>query len=314
MLSGAGITVALLPAALLSCNAMEKQEARAALRAEKQRIYGEWLAAWPVPYEEAMIPTRFGATHALVSGPREAPLLICLHAMGSGAITYRRNIQALSSGYRVLVLDTIGDEGGFSRCTGDQRPKKEGDYALWLSDVMDWAGREQAALMGCSMGGWIATLAARDLPERVTAAVLVSPAAGIPLHMRWGKILFSFSLILNPSPANIRRSLSFLLGHGPAGELLDYMTVVAGIGSKDNALLYPRKISDRDLGAIRCPVLLLIGEQEVIYKDPEQVFQRARRTLSRPRSAVIPEAGHLGHYDNPQFVDAAVLGFLAGGG
>jgi hypothetical protein len=41
--------------------------------------YDAALKLWPVPYDEIDIPTRFGTTHVVVSGPKDAPPLVLLH-------------------------------------------------------------------------------------------------------------------------------------------------------------------------------------------------------------------------------------------
>src|SRR5262245_29224247 len=41
--------------------------------------YDAVLKQWPVPYEELDIPTRFGRTHVIAAGPKNAPVLVLLH-------------------------------------------------------------------------------------------------------------------------------------------------------------------------------------------------------------------------------------------
>jgi hypothetical protein len=41
--------------------------------------YDAAMKLWPVPYEEIEIPSRFGMTHVVVSGPKDAPPLVLLH-------------------------------------------------------------------------------------------------------------------------------------------------------------------------------------------------------------------------------------------
>ena len=41
--------------------------------------YDAAMRLWPVPYEETEIPGRFGTTHVVTSGPKDAPPLVLLH-------------------------------------------------------------------------------------------------------------------------------------------------------------------------------------------------------------------------------------------
>jgi pimeloyl-ACP methyl ester carboxylesterase len=161
------------------------------------------------------------------------------------------------------------------------------------------------------MGGWIATCAALYRPEAVDKVVLVSPAAGIPLKTTWGPMLVS--IILNPSGPNLRKFGTRLLGNGKAREdWLDYF-LMAATDSKSGKLGMPGKMKDAELARIAAPVLLLIGDEETIYANPSDVAERATRLIPRCEAETIPGAGHLGHYDNPEFVDREMLRFLGQG-
>ena len=41
--------------------------------------YDAMLKKWPVPYKELYIPTRFGNTHVIANGPKDALPLVLLH-------------------------------------------------------------------------------------------------------------------------------------------------------------------------------------------------------------------------------------------
>jgi multimeric flavodoxin WrbA len=76
----------------------------------------EYLAAykaamkelWPVPYEEMEIPSRFGKTHAVASGPEDAPPLVLLHGSMGNLTMWAPYIAELSKAYRIYALDTMG--------------------------------------------------------------------------------------------------------------------------------------------------------------------------------------------------------------
>jgi pimeloyl-ACP methyl ester carboxylesterase len=72
----------------------------------------------------------------------------------------------------------------------------------------------------------------------------------------------------------------------------------------------PRVFSDKELRQIRAPVLLLIGDHEVIY-EPEKAIRRATRLVSGLRAEIVPSANHSAQYTAPDFVNARILEFLA---
>lgn len=74
------------------------QEGRAAFLAAYDRVLGE---LWPMPYQSVEVPTRFGPTHAIVSGSPAAPPLLLLHGAGLSATSWYPNIAAYAEPFRV---------------------------------------------------------------------------------------------------------------------------------------------------------------------------------------------------------------------
>jgi pimeloyl-ACP methyl ester carboxylesterase len=80
---------------------------------------------------------------------------------------------AMASGHAYLRFDYLGH----GQSSGDFQAK--GTITRWREDalaVLDELVEEPVVLVGSSMGGWIACLAAMARPERVAAMVLVAPA------------------------------------------------------------------------------------------------------------------------------------------
>jgi pimeloyl-ACP methyl ester carboxylesterase len=71
----------------------------------------------------------------------------------------------------------------------------------------------------------------------------------------------------------------------------------------------PAVFSDEELRKIRTPVLLLIGDHEVIYK-PEDVFRRATRLVSGLKAETVPNANHNAEYTAPDVVNGKILEFF----
>ena len=64
----------------------------------------------------------------------------------------------------------------------------DGTISRWLSDtlaVLDRLTEGPLALVGSSMGGWLALLAARARPERVKGMLLIAPAADFTERLMW---------------------------------------------------------------------------------------------------------------------------------
>lgn len=65
---------------------------------------------------------------------------------------------------------------------------EDGSISRWLGDtlaVLDQLTAGPLVLVGSSMGGWLALLAARARPERVAALLLIAPAADFTERLMW---------------------------------------------------------------------------------------------------------------------------------
>jgi pimeloyl-ACP methyl ester carboxylesterase len=67
--------------------------------------------------------------------------------------------------------------------------------------------------------------------------------------------------------------------------------------------------SDEELSALHVPVLLLIGDHEVIY-DPVKALARARALLPIFEGELVPGSSHNMCASQYPIVDARVLAFL----
>jgi hypothetical protein len=125
------------------------------VKAKCLAIYDSALAHWPVPYEQLDLPTRFGRTHVVVSGPQDAPPLILLHGNWATAMMWSSAISELSHDRCVYALDQIDDVG---KSSPTRLPASRSDYAAWLMDVFDQLELQQADIVGLSYGGFLAVL------------------------------------------------------------------------------------------------------------------------------------------------------------
>jgi pimeloyl-ACP methyl ester carboxylesterase len=73
--------------------------------------------------------------------------------------------------------------------------------------------------------------------------------------------------------------------------------------------IMPVVYSDDELRALHVPVLLLIGENEVMY-DAAEVLARARRLIPNFEGELVPQCSHDMSFSQYRIVDARVLDFL----
>jgi pimeloyl-ACP methyl ester carboxylesterase len=188
----------------------------------------------------------------------------------------------------------------------------------WLA-ILDAEGIERAALCGLSMGGMTAMRLALAHPTRVAALVLVDSNAEperprqrlqyrlmaeivrafghvAPLYRVVERILFG-ATARREQPELCRREIERVREKDPA-EL--YHAVRAVIG---------RASIERDLGAVRCPTLVLVGSEDVA--TPPERSARIARAVPGATLREIPRAGHLSALEEPDAVARAITEFLA---
>jgi len=286
--------------------------------AQYYAAYEAVLKQWPVPYEELFIPTRFGDTHVIASGPKDADPLVLLHSSGSGAVQWIKNVGAFSQHHRTYAIDVIGEEGK-SIVTHPIRDHWQQKFALWMREIFDGLGIDSAYLVGNSLGGLIAFNAALHLPERLKKIVLISPAATFvqmwPFY--WNLLIPRGIYLSTPSWISDRLHLAWLAHRAFAWIWQDFLVdestarlrTIRNIAGYPRNRIFPPVYSDEELRQIRTPTLLLIGDHEVIYK-PEKAIRRATRLVPGLKAEIVPNANHNAQVTAPELVNQAILEFL----
>jgi pimeloyl-ACP methyl ester carboxylesterase len=280
-------------------------EGRATFLAAYDHVLAE---LWPVPYESVELPTRFGPTHAIVSGPSAGPPLLLLHGAGLSATSWYPNIATYAERFRTYALDTIFDSGR-SRQTHPLRSRQ--DCAAWLGDVLDGLGLDQTAIVGLSQGGWAAACAARFLPDRVSRLGLLAPVGALaPFRLPYW-LLFRFPYLVPKGDALARaRKVFASMRMRPDAPFFQQVALGSRHFGYQRPPVFPWSFSDHDLGHITAPTLLLVAGQETLY-DPRRALARARRLLPNlTDSDVVPGAGHFVSAARPDLVDPRVVAHL----
>lgn len=283
-------------------------------KTEVMSAYQAIMDKWPVPYQELTLSTSFGETHVIASGPEDAPPVVLLHALLASAVSWYRNVDALSEHYRVYVVDVIG-EGNKSCPT---RPITSlDDFLCWFTELIDGLQLETLYLVGNSYGGFTAAYYAMKLPERVRKVVLIGPAATIYqmlpfyLYMFIPKALYSFFPKLPGMKGVMRRSVDWMhkeLARDALWEPFFYRAMVYG-GLINQ--VFPRIYSKEEFAQIRGSVLLILGDREAIYNNLHSAIESARRLIPGVEVQLIPDAHHVTAVAQPDKVNKHLLHFFA---
>ncbi len=278
------------------------------------RAYDAVLRSWPIHYDDVTVGTSFGDTHVIAGGPAEGPPVVLLHALFATATSWYRNVEELSSTHRTYCVDVIGEA---NRSQPTRPVSSMDDFLQWFTELLDGLGIDGCYLVGNSYGGFTAAYYAMKLPDRVRKLVLIGPASTIHsmrpfmLHMFFPKGLYLMAPWL-PGVARTMRSTIDWMHNGLAPDPLWEPLFFANMtnGKLLNRVL-PRVYEKGELAEITAPVLLVLGEKEVIYGDLESAIGSATELMPGARIALIPDAHHITALAQPGLVNRELLDFFS---
>ncbi len=277
--------------------------------AKYMAAYDAVLALWSAPYEQLDIPTRFGCTHVIASGKKDAPPLVLLHAANTSSTIWFPNVGALSEHFRCYALDILGNAG--KSVSTHPMPTKP-DCAEWMGQILDALRIEKAHLVGLSYGGWIALNFALHVPSRVGKLVMISPVSPFAPFKKGFILRLLPSVILPITPViAFGLQVQWSKGFRVQKEFMDQL-VMAGKYCRlmQGAGPLPGVFTDDELRRINTPTLLLLGDKEVCF-DPHAAWDRAKNLLPNVQGEIMPKVGHALTMEQPEIVNARILSFLA---
>jgi pimeloyl-ACP methyl ester carboxylesterase len=270
------------------------------------QAYDDSLSLWPIPYTTTFVATPQGRAHVVISGNPAGEPVVLLHAASLSAVQWYLQAGDLGRRHRLYAVDIMGDIGRSSQLSPMHSRL---DAAAWLAAVLDALKIESATLVGSSFGGFLSTNLAVLIPSRVRALVLLAPAATLQPFSTAAKIFIRLGSLV-PLPSTVRPGLRAMMGGDlPAERIVAQMEIgVAGF-RYDHAGVFPSEMPDTDLSRIRCPTLILVGENERIY-DADAAVSRAEGLIPAVTASIVPGLGHLLGMQDAPLVNAQIDEFL----
>lgn len=279
-------------------------------KSEKQvyiNSYDQALKLWDIPYTEENIPTTYGTAHLIISGVENGKDLVLLHGMDASSTMWYPNIKALSKTHRIYAIDFIMEPG---KSTLTTKPLSSEEIVLLYNEIFNHYKLKNIDLIGASRGGWIATLLATQKENSIDKIVLLSPAQTFKSVDKVRKMTPALLLKLFPNEKNFEKTLKIFSIHpekiSPVYKRQFYL---ANKYAKSNSsMLKMHPFSDDELKSITNPVLILIGDQDLI--NSEKSLERAQKLLVNGTTKTINDAGHFLSIDQSKAVNEQLIEFL----
>ena len=252
--------------------------------------YLELLPHWPVPYERITVSTCEGDTSIIVCGEAHLPAIMLFHGSMSNSLMWIGDVAEWSRHFRVYAVDMIGEAG----LSAPSRPDLNSDaYARWLDDVFVQLGIEKAALVGISLGGWLALDFAIRRPGKVNQMVVMCPAGvGRQKNNFFFKALF-LMMLGKWGKEKLRRMVQGGTAEQPSDGLNVYMDYISLIQKHFKPRLVRfNAFRDEMLNSLKMPVLGIVGRADVFF-DSLETQRRLEQNIPDARVVYYPDMGHV---------------------
>ncbi len=269
--------------------------------------YNKSLQLWDVPFQEENIQTTHGKAHVIVTGPKDGDALVLLHGMDASSTMWFPNIKALSKNHRVYAIDFLM-EVGKSQSTEKSLSKEE--IVNWYNEIFNHYKLKNFAIIGASKGGWLATLLAYQKGNKIDKLVLLSPAQTFQNIDQAGKASSALFLKIFPSKKKLEKTLAaFSFYPEKINPIYKKQFFLANKFARSNSsFLQMQPYSEDDLKKITIPVLVLIGDHDIVNSEESLVL--AKKYISNSKTEMIKNAGHFLTIDQSQTVNKLLVDFL----
>lgn len=245
--------------------------------------------------------------------------LVLIAGLGYSSWMWHKMIPGLAQFFKVIAFDNRG--------TG-QSDKPAGPYtAQMLADdtagLLDALGIARAAILGHSMGGFIAQALVLSQPELVSKLILsatnfggpraipVTPEALAVLtdmqsdpieRLRRGILISCAPGFGDAHPEIVREWLEFRI-QNPIAPAAYQAQLAIGL-----ALMAEEACFEHKLKTVTAPTLVLFGEHDKVV--PPSNAELLARAIPTSRIEILKNAGHFFPLEVPEQANAAIIGFL----
>jgi pimeloyl-ACP methyl ester carboxylesterase len=246
--------------------------------------------------------------HVAEFGSQQGQVVLMLHGYADSWFSYSRILPLLPAGLRAIVPDQRG-HGESDRPADGYAPDDFADDAIQLLDTLDI---DRAAVVGHSMGSFIARKIAVKAPERVARLVLIGSAA-TARNEATRQLLEEVKTLADPVEADFVRAFQSSTIYRPVP--VDFFEQIVTESLKVPARVWKAALAGllaadptADCPRIRCPVLILGGERDGVFARAEQ--EHLATCIPGATLKISPDIGHDPQWEAPDDVVSDLLAFL----
>jgi pimeloyl-ACP methyl ester carboxylesterase len=231
------------------------------------------------------------------------PALVIVHGVGGHKEDWQGVMSAFSTTHTVYAVDMLGF-GGSSREASDLTIPKQ---AAAIKALLDSERVQKADLIGNSVGGWVAASFASQYPAATNKLIVANPAGF--------EAMFKGEPPVNLFPndlSQMKKLLTYVLYSSFAHTDDFAQKALNALDASNERTLAPRLFPalgksprlEEVMPKIKADTLVIWGKEDKLF--PVALAPYIAGLTPRARSAIVENAGHFPHIDQPQeFISVA---------
>ncbi len=237
-----------------------------------------------------------------------APALVFLHYWGGSARTWAGVTRLLQDLYRCIAYD----QRGWGISDGPECGYELDDLAGDLTGLLTSLELRRYVLVGHSMGGKVAMLAASHRPVGLEGLVLVAPASPLPQNI--SKEAAEAQRHAYDNAETTGKAIDFLTFQAPSDAMREQLVEDSLRGSHGAKYAWPHSGAYQDISSavrkIAVPTLVVVGDHDP--QDPEKKqCEELMPLLQDVTLNILPDCGHLVPVEQPGLLAKAIGEWIA---
>jgi pimeloyl-ACP methyl ester carboxylesterase len=264
------------------------------------------VAQTQAPAREAAAPLPGVQLWFSDSGGSGEPVVFIHAATGSSRVWEYQRAAFAKQGYRVITYD----RRGYGRSSADPSGPQPGTGADDLNALIDYLKVDRFHLVGTAAGGFVAWDYALSFPKRLRSLTVANSIGGVqdPEYLRaMERLRTPTFLAMTPDMRELGPAYRVSNPEG-AERWRELERTARPTSAQPPAQTFRNRVTFALLETISVPTLLISGDADMYAPPP--IMRMFAAHVKGSKTAVIPEAGHSGYWEQPEIFNRTVLEFI----
>jgi pimeloyl-ACP methyl ester carboxylesterase len=267
------------------------------------------LAQSPAPTPARQATANLPGVHLFFtdSGGDGEPVVFVHAATGSSRVWEYQRAAFAARRYRVITYD----RRGYGRSVADPSGPQPGTGADDLNALMDYLKIDRFHLVGTAAGGFVAWDYALSFPKRLRSLVVANSIGGVQdpeYQAAMQRLRTPDFLAMSPDMRELGPAYRVSNPSG-ADRWRELERTARPTSAQPPPQTFRNRVTFALLETISLPTLLLTGDADMYAPPP--IMRMFAAHVKGSKAVVIPEAGHSGYWEQPEFFNRTVLEFIS---